>query len=109
MVCARGWVALTMDSRMIRREAVQDIVMASGARLLRLSGANAPAGLIARNFVNTLPRIERFLSARGAPLIARVTRPTGGANAVAAGKPGNIILHLDTATWRARRQRSAGP
>ena len=105
MVVARGWIALTMDIRMIRRAAVQDIVMQSRARLLRLSGANAPITQIAQNFVNTLPRIENFLAARNGPLIASVYRPSGGPAAIAEGRSGAVRLHLDEATWRKRRGR----
>jgi len=104
VVVSRGWVALTMDSRMIRRPAVQGIVMRSGARLLQLAGANAPTAQVALNFVNTLPRIERFLARHRGPLIARVYRPTGGTDAIASGEPGSIVLYLDLAQWKEGRR-----
>jgi len=101
---ARGWVALTQDGRMIRRAAVQDIVMRVGARLLHLAGANVRTEQVARNFLNTLPQIERFLDRHQGPLIARVYRPTGGLDAIVRGEPGRIVLYLDRARWTGRRE-----
>jgi hypothetical protein len=102
-VVGRGWTVLTMDNRMIRRLTVQEIVMSSRACLLVLGGANAPMAQIAANFINTHPRIERFLHRNEAPLIARIYRPSGGPESIATGEPGAVRLYLDLTAWRRRR------
>jgi len=98
------FVVLTMDGKMVRRRAIQDIVMHSGARLLYLRGGSAVMPQVAQNFVNTQPRIERFLSRRDAPIIVRVSRPSGSAGAIAVGVPGEVSLYMDRAEWERRRR-----
>ena len=83
----RGWIALTHDSR-IRYK--RDAVMQHGVALLVIVG-KAPFPELARAFVMTLPRIERFLDSHNPPFIAKVYRPSpsGAASIVS---PGRIDL-----------------
>jgi hypothetical protein len=72
-------------------------VMTSGARVMALVGGSLTAAELARNFLNTLSRIEAFSAEHPAPWIARLYRPNP-VEGVALGKPGSIrlILPLET-------------
>jgi predicted nuclease of predicted toxin-antitoxin system len=93
VVANRGWIILSSDAAIMRNPLERDAVMGSRAALLVLVGANATAQEIARNFVNTHPRILRFLQKHPSPLIAKVYRPNPPA-LVAQGRPGRIELKL---------------
>ena len=71
----RGWIALTRDRRIRYKPNERDAVMRHRVGLLVIVGA-APFPELARSFVATLPRIERFLSGQGPPFIAKVYRPS---------------------------------
>jgi hypothetical protein len=71
----RGWVALTHDRRIRYKPNERDAVMRHGVALLVIVGA-APFADLARAFVATLPRIERFLAQNTPPFIAKVYRPS---------------------------------
>lgn len=76
----RGWIALTHDQRIRYKPNERDAVMRHGVALLVIVG-KAPFPDLARGFVTTLPRIERFLANHDPPFIAKVYRssPGGGA------------------------------
>lgn len=74
-VARRGWVAITHDKAISRRPNERDAVLQAGLGLLIVVGA-APYHELARNFVDTLPRITAYLSRRTRPFIARIYRPT---------------------------------
>lgn len=59
------------------------------ARLLVIVGTHVPADERARNFVNTLPKIERLLATMRPPAIAKIYRPTPK-ELVFEGKPGSV-------------------
>lgn len=52
----------------------------------------APYPELARSFVATLPRIERFLSEHSPPFIAKVYRPAPAALQADPGTPGRVEL-----------------
>jgi hypothetical protein len=60
----RGWIALTHDRRIRYKPNERDAVGA------------APYPDLARAFLTTLPRIERFLRRHKPPFIAKVYRPS---------------------------------
>lgn len=72
---ARGWIALTHDRRIRYKPNELDAVMRHRVALLVIIGA-APYPDLARDFVATLPRIERFLGRHAPPFIAKVYRPS---------------------------------
>lgn len=98
-VAERGWVILSFDRMIRRNELERDAVFLSGARLILMTGANADAAQYARNFVNTLGKIEAFLERESAPFIARVKRPSPVTD-IAIGRPGEIEMMLSYETWR---------
>ncbi len=53
---------------------------------------------LARNLVQTMPRVLDFLAHHNPPFIAKVYRPTPS-SAVHEGKPGRVDLWLDEAGW----------
>ena len=57
--------------------------------MLVVVGTHVPARERARNFINTLPKIERLLEAMQPPAIAKVYRPTPK-ELVFEGKPGSV-------------------
>jgi hypothetical protein len=103
-VASRAWVALTFDKRIRHNDVERAAVFESGARLILLTGANATALELARNFVNTLPQILAFLDRHPAPFIARVRRPSPVAD-IEAGRPGAIEMRVSAEEWRKRGPR----
>jgi hypothetical protein len=71
----RGWVALTHDRRIRYKLNEREAVMRHGVALLVIIGA-APFSDLARAFVATRPRVERFLDQNRPPFIAKVYRPS---------------------------------
>lgn len=92
-VAERGWVVLTNDRKIRSRALEVKAVMTSGARVMALVGGSLSAAELARNFLNTLPRIEAFAAEHPAPWIARLYRPNP-VEGVALGKLGSIRLIL---------------
>lgn len=65
--------------------------MRHGVALLVIVG-KAPFAELARAFLTTLPRIERFLDNHAAPFIAKVYRPSPGGATRRNVSPGRIEL-----------------
>ena len=86
----RGWIALSHDRRIRYKPNERDAVMRHGVALLIIVGA-APFPELARAFVATLPRVERFLADHKPPFIAKVYRPAPAESASGA-TPGHIEL-----------------
>jgi PIN like domain len=99
----RGWVVLSPDRHIMRNVLELDAVMLSGAVLLVLVGGSLRAADLARNFVNTLPRIEDFLASHPAPLVAKVYRPSPPSD-IERGRPGSVKLAISRAEWERRRR-----
>jgi hypothetical protein len=90
-VGARGWVAVTHDSRIRYKPNELQAVVRHQVRLLVVVG-KAPFPELARNFVATVPRIDRFLARHGPPLIAKVRRPSPVILRVNPDAPGEVSL-----------------
>jgi hypothetical protein len=88
-VGSRGWVVLTHDRRIRYKANELEAVTRHDVRLLTVVG-KAPLPELARAFVRTVPRIERFLSRNPAPLIAKVYRPSPEEMSRNAEAPGRI-------------------
>jgi hypothetical protein len=101
-IARRGWVSLTLDKAILRNELERDAVFVSRARLILLSGANAPVSNLARNFINSYDRVVAFLEREPAPFIARLKRPNPLSD-VEFGKPGTIEIALSLQMWLDRR------
>ncbi len=76
-VAARGWVALTHDARIRYKPNELAAIVQHKATLLVVVG-HAPYAELARNFVNTLPRILTFIEGSRSPVIGKVYRPAPG-------------------------------
>lgn len=85
----RGWIAITHDSRIRYKPNELAAVRRHGVKLLVVVGA-APFPLLAASFVNTTPRILRFLDKHPAPLIAKVYRASPGQLARRPDAPGMV-------------------
>lgn len=88
-----AWLVLSYDKGILRKPAESGAVMAAGLGLFVLVGGDAPAGQIARNVVNTLPKIERFLDDHPRPFIAKIYRPSPVSD-VDRGVPGRVEIKL---------------
>lgn len=75
VVGARGWVALTHNSRIRYTPNELRAVMEHSVALLVLVGKSTHVDL-ARSFIATLGRIETFLDTHDPPFIAKVYRPS---------------------------------
>lgn len=90
--CGRnGRVAVSHNSR-IRYVPNELAAVQHFAVPLIIVVGQAPTADLARNFVNTLGRIEAFLDAHDPPFIAKVYRPTAGEFEKAASAPGRVEL-----------------
>lgn len=75
VVGAKRWVAITPDSRIRYKPNELEAVIRHSVRLLVIVG-KAPFPELAKNFVATVPKIDRFLAGHIPPLIAKVYRPS---------------------------------
>ena len=73
VVAGRGWVAISHDERIRYKPNEKAAVLTHGLGLLLVAG-KAPFPELARQFLRTLPRVERFLAAHHPPFIAKVRR-----------------------------------
>ena len=71
----RGWIALTHDRRIRYKPNELAAVVQHRVSLLVIVG-RAPYPELARGFVATISRIDRFLSHHTPPLIGKVFRPS---------------------------------
>lgn len=84
-------IAITHDRRIRHKPNERDAVIQHGVALLIVIG-KAPYPDLARNFVNTLPRIEAFLDKTTPPFIAKVYRATTTDLAQHSDAPGDVLL-----------------
>ena len=90
-VAQQGWVIVSGDKRILRRPREVRALVESQARMLILVGNHAPAGELAANLINTMPKIEKLLDELQPPAVVRVYRPTPR-ELVFEGKPGRVQL-----------------
>ena len=90
-VSAKGWVAVTHDSRIRYKPNELRAVVDHNAALLVVVGA-APLPELARSFVATSARILEFVATHQRPFIAKVYRPSAAAVAEEPDAPGLITL-----------------
>ena len=88
-VAEHGWVGVSGNQDILRQPLEIAALRRFRARLLIVVGTHVPAHERARNFVNTLPMIERLLDTMEPPAIAKVYRPTPK-ELVFEGKPGSV-------------------
>ena len=81
-IAERGWVAVSGNQDILRQPLEIAALRRFRARLLIVVGTHVPALERARNFVNTLPKIERLLATMEPPAIAKVYRARAGEIAV---------------------------
>jgi hypothetical protein len=86
-----AWIALTHDRRIRYKPNERDAVTRHRVALLVIVGKAAFLDL-ARSFIATLPRIERFLGRHKPPFIAKVFQTTPAEMARLRGAPGRIEL-----------------
>ena len=72
---AKGWIALTHNSRIRYTPNEKAAVITYRVRLLVIVG-QAPYPVLARSFVATRARVEAFLAKHAPPFIAKVYRPS---------------------------------
>lgn len=86
----RAWVAITHDARIRYKPNELDAVIRNRVSLLVVVG-KAPFAELARNFVNTAPRIRRYLDHQPPPAIGKVYRPSPGELARNPDAPGDVV------------------
>jgi hypothetical protein len=102
-VAARGWLVLSADRVIARNPFELAAVMLAGAGMFCLVGGMTKAEELARNFVNTQPRIAAFISSTVPPYVAKVYRPSPLSD-IDRGVPGSVKLQMDHAGWLASRR-----
>lgn len=88
-VAREGWIAVSGNKDILRQPLEVAALRESGAIMLIVVGTHVPAHERARNFINTLPKIERLLDTMEAPAVAKIYRPTPK-ELVFKGKPGSV-------------------
>ena len=73
-VSKRSWVVLTKDQKLRYRPLEISALRASGARVFVLIGGNLRAIEIAAIFEAALPGMQRILTSRKGPFIARISK-----------------------------------
>ena len=96
VIGCKGWIALTHNKAIRYNLQERDMVMRAGVPLFMLIGHH-PHGVLARNLVNTLPKIYRFLSTHQRPFIARVYKAPDPD--FKEGNPGRVDLWLSYDEW----------
>lgn len=82
---------LTADGRIRYRGIETEALMGAAVRCFVLVGLGSGHAQLARNLLQALPRIERFLEEHPGAFIAKIYRD------------GIVQMGLDGATWRGRR------
>lgn len=95
----RGWIPFSHDQDIRYRRQERDMVMRAGVPLFLIIG-KAPHAELAKNLVQTVPRVIEFLDDHEAPFIAKVYRPSP-VEAVHEGRPGRVQMWLDHEGWEA--------
>ncbi len=72
--------------------------MRAGVGLFIIIG-KVPIGDLAHNFINTPPRIERFINRQPHPFIAKVYRPSQSEREQRPDCPGRVDLWLSKDEW----------
>lgn len=90
-VGARGWVALTHNSRIHYTPNEKHAVISHGVRLLVIIG-QAPYAELAKSFVATRSRITAFLQKHEPPFIAKVYRASPSELAKNPSAAGHVVL-----------------
>jgi hypothetical protein len=93
VVGAKGWIALTHNSRIRYTPNEKQAVISHRVRLLVIIG-QAPYAELARSFVATRLPINAFLEKHEAPFIAKVYRPSPAEIADDPSAPGHVILWM---------------
>ena len=88
-VAGEGWIAVSGNKDILRQPLEVAALRDAGAVMLVVVGTHVPAHERARNFINTLPKIERLLEIMEPPAIAKIYRPTPK-ELVFAGKSGSV-------------------
>ncbi|HEX5727673.1 MAG TPA: hypothetical protein VFX98_19535 [Longimicrobiaceae bacterium] len=103
-VARAGWIVLSSDKGIRNTPRELEAVMRSGAALLEIIGGSAPAAMKARNFVNTFPKIERFVFQHRPPYIAKVYRPSP-LQLIERGVAGDVRMYMTRDDWERRWRR----
>ncbi len=88
-VANEGWIAVSGNQDILRQPLEVAALRESGAVMLVVVGTHVPAHERARNFINTLPKIDRLLEIMEPPAVAKIYRPTPK-ELVFKGKPGSV-------------------
>jgi hypothetical protein len=70
----KGWYAITRDQKIRYKPNEKAAVKRFGVGLFVLVG-KVPSNELAYNFINTLPKIEKFVNNNTRPFIAKIYRP----------------------------------
>lgn len=76
-ISQRGWIGVTLDINTRFNPLEIEAIVTSKARILQLRvGKNGTHPILAKNFVQTMPKIIDFLKNNPAPCLATITRPS---------------------------------
>lgn len=103
-IAERGWVGISRDRRITRTAMEYDAILFAGGRLFVMTGGGMKTDLLARNFINTLPKILDTIAASEAPYIAMVYRPSP-IERILDGTPGSVKVLLTREEWERRRRK----
>lgn len=87
----RGWYVITHDQRIRYRPHEKAAVMQAGVGLFVVIGT-APFAELAKNFIVTLPKIEKFIKEHQRPFIAKIYRPSESLKSIDPDYPGRVEM-----------------
>ena len=74
VVGRKGWVVLTQDKMIRYRKRQSQALLSTDVRMFVLMGKNLTGPQLANLFLDTLPKVRRFLTKHKGPFIAKVYR-----------------------------------
>lgn len=86
-VTSRGWVVLTHDAKMRYTSLIRDSIIDINARVFLIAAHKLSSEQYSNLFINSLPKVLRFIRRHSPPYIAKVRRDPHDL-----GKPGTVEL-----------------
>lgn len=86
-VAEKDWIIVTFDKKIRLKPHEKEAIISSKARMICLSSGKSDIEEVARNFVISIAKIQRFIEGNSAPFIVVLSRPPQSAKRYKFSKP----------------------